>query len=341
MSTIKRNSDKKDKPKGNYKKVKKKSFKMWVEEFGKKVKGFFKEHYSENTLVFAYFMFVICLFIAWLVWLSPRIFARNFAVFDFINTIITIRYTFLLIFILIIFKFFFIKKSFKIGPILFSAVLITYLILYDFIVNILGNFISGFILILMSIIFLLGYFFYSKYFKKINWWLIWTIVGILSFCLIGITFIDDHAGEKEMKLGLRNCSNGSQQLGEINCGGISRHVIANEQVNYCTFDFDYNFSNGSVNFNFSNGSNNSVNLTDKIKFIVPENLVRIEFKLNGTLENETACLSGWEYVRYPTYEEFRENKNTFIQWMGILLVFALISIPTFVNTIKKLFEEDK
>ena len=120
------------------------------------------------------------------------------------------------------------------------------------------------------------------------------------------------------------------------------NVIANEKVE-CNVSnvLNYSFSNGFVKFNFSNGSSDFINLSDGLEFIVPEGLVEMEFQLNGTSENEEICLSTLVNERYLTYEEFRENKINFFVYTAALIVFLIVSIPTFMDKVKKWLEDDK
>ena len=172
---------------------------------------------------------------------------------------------------------------------------------------------------------------------KINLWILFTVIGILSLYIIGMYFIDAYTGEQKLNLPLNNCSNTAhQRLGEIKCKGLDGHVIVNEEVQ-CDIKSKYNISEGIVRFTFSNGTMLSKKLIKPIKFIIPKNMIRIYFKFDASdKKNNTICLDTASTIRYPTYSEFKENKIRFIKYMLSLFGFALLSIPLLVKTIKEL-----
>lgn len=197
-----------------------------------------------------------------------------------------------------------------------------------------------FILISLLMSWVFSFFYRRK--ERINWWLILTIFIILFIYVFGMLFINDYVGEKDMEFDLKNNSNISETLvtqDKINCTGARGSIIANEMVTCGVQDF--NLSEGVINFILAKGANDPVNLTDGIEFFVPENLIKADFTLNGTLKNKTTMLSGSLTETYPTYEEFRENKNVFIQYAAILIVFLLVSVPTFMTKLKELIEGNK
>ena len=203
----------------------------------------------------------------------------------------------------------------------------------DFQSSIFGRIILTFTLLLLSFVF--SRFYIRK--ERINWRLILTIFIMSIIFFYGMLFINDYVGEKDMKFELKNHPN----ISEINCNGVreSKSIIANEMVT-CDKVQDFSLSNFNVTFTLANGSKveKYYNNSTEIKFIVPENLIKTEFILNGNLGNETKQLTGSLTTTYPTYAEFRENKNVFIQYAAILIAFLLVSVPTFMTKLKELIE---
>ena len=70
----------------------------------------------------------------------------------------------------------------------------------------------------------ISYFLFLIYFsdcvKKVNWYLLFTILIILICFGIGMVLIDDVVGEKSIGFGLNNCTDVTQRLGGLHCSGI-------------------------------------------------------------------------------------------------------------------------
>ena len=253
------------------------------------------------TFAAGFFTFAISLYWAWSVILSKNIFSKNFPIFN---------------------SFF---DNFE--P--FFNIVFNYYVFYEHMAA-LGPF---FYLISLLVSCVFSFLLYNK---RINWWLIVTIFVTLIIYIWGISFIDDYVGEKEMKFELKN--NNSEKSYKINCNGVRGSIIADEIVT-CKIQGFSSF-NVKVILTLANGSKveKYYNNSTKINFTLPENLIKTEFTLNDTSGNETKQLTDSLTTTYPTYAEFRENKNVFIQYAAILIAFLLVSVPTFMTKLKELIE---
>lgn len=170
-----------------------------------------------------------------------------------------------------------------------------------------------------------------------NWKILITILLMLISLNIGLTFVDGYVGEKSLSLKLYNCPD-MVAIGIIKCNGINNHVIANDMVS-CTLNPEYSIINTTIEFTNSDGLENITILKNKdIKFIVPENLGRISFKISS--ENKSGCFITSENIRFPDYQEFKQDKITFVSYFLALFGFTILTIPFFVKNISEFLNKE-
>ncbi|MFA5992441.1 MAG: hypothetical protein WC796_01910 [Candidatus Pacearchaeota archaeon] len=294
----------------------------------KNINLYFKD-YPFEKYIFAIVLFLISLFSFFLYLILKGILSTNFGDITWfpLKTVVYIIVLFNLVFLVLplIYKY----QNIFIQYFLFPA--ITFIVFFLRSTDIIGDF-SLFIIIL--IILVLHLIFLKKVWtpvNKRNKRLLISIFLIILLLNIGSVFINIYTGERRMDFDLTNCYGNHEKLGEIKCADLNNHVISGNKV-YCKFQnmiIESFPGEGKVNFTFADGSSKTEKIysNESYSFIVPFNLSYISFEFR---DNNTCFSVGWP-IRYPNYEEFKTEKNSFMYLTLALLGFCLLSVPIIVK----------
>ncbi len=292
---------------------------------------FGKKHLKES-LLFVFLMFTTSIFAYNFFYLMRKVIERDYKATSFYLVFLIVS----LAVIIIIYLLYSIleKRYFH-----YVAAPIVFIILFrirqlTFVENYLKIYYLFLVLVFVSFVILL-----TVNWIPINWWTISTIFIISSLLFLGGYFINALYGEKTIDWNLRNCSDdvifGKES---IKCKSKSG-IIANYLVD-CAIQSNLTNIKEEVYIEYINGTPDILLFEGKaFKFVIPEELARLEFKIHGLNENnKSICGREFQNVRYPTYQEYVGNREKFITYLIGLIVFAFSSVPFIVYHIQEIIK---
>ena len=98
---------------------------------------------------------------------------------------------------------------------------------------------------------------------------------------------------------------------------------------------------GFFKFELLNGSKNTQYFYENITFITPPNVASVFVEIQGIYESENISVSSERLQTFFTYEQYKQNKKDFVTYMGALIVFILLSVPSIVDKWINIFVEKK
>lgn len=180
--------------------------------------------------------------------------------------------------------------------------------------------------------------------KKINWGFILASSCMVFLFLFGFWFIQESIGYKNINFNLH--SNGFGD-GKIRCSGLEENIFVGRPV-YCNYSSPIPITNVAykIFFTFENytKTNKSFNFSasEWPNFTAPENLRYILFEVNGVTKNKDPFESsvGYPYT-YLTYEEYQENRKTFLSYILALIAIIFVTVPSAFVALRSLLENKK
>ena len=191
---------------------------------------------------------------------------------------------------------------------------------------------------LITVMFLVGLIIWSLGFvnnKKINWWIVSTILLIIYVFAVGMLFIDYAIGTKNIDLVLRDDLNNLRIVGNITCTGNSGVPIAGEYV-ICDFKPVLLNHSAYVTFKFINKSMRTESIQNLV-FVAPQDVEYVNFIIKGIdLQNNLRDFSTGKAHHFPTSIEYEQNRGKLLRYMLALLAIVLFSIPSAMVNFKSL-----
>ncbi len=171
--------------------------------------------------------------------------------------------------------------------------------------------------------------------EKPNWWILWTIIIIHIFLVIGLFFIDAVTGADKLDFTLNSCDNTSIKNQEMVIECDKNSLIVGYQIS-CGLNYTLKQVRNSIEIRFVNGSTER-KTGNPIELIAPPNVKNLAFTISGIDNlNQTICVSSSHSYRFPTYEEYTHKRETFLAYFFGLLAIALFSIPSLMTNLKNL-----
>jgi hypothetical protein len=182
-----------------------------------------------------------------------------------------------------------------------------------------------------------------RYWRPPNWWLLSTISCILLFVVVGSIFIDESFGELRLKMTLHDCNKPYSSLGSIDCRSIDNKVIVGYNVS-CVVELNnkMNYTNlsGYTYFTFMNGTQEKQIYPGSL--IIRKQVLSTRFELSMVDQNnQSYCLQNSLRARYPTYQEYTENRSKFLAYLLGLFAFCFITVPIVIRNVQKICRGNK
>lgn len=181
---------------------------------------------------------------------------------------------------------------------------------------------------------------YQLFNKKLNCWIVWTILSMIFVAYAGLIFIDTEFGKHDIRFYLRNET--SNIVGSINCTN-SDGVLLVKEVIRCNYAPHLKNHSGLVAFTFQNESGYEVYMGVSkggpydFSFVAPPKVKRLVFTVKGfDYNNKERRFSIGNDFNFISEEKYNERKNKFKGYLIALLGIILFSIPASAVNFKKL-----
>ena len=200
--------------------------------------------------------------------------------------------------------------------------------------NLFGAFIIS--LMIALVIFTFLRLFLSNYNQHKNWWLLLTIFFIFFGITFGVLAIDSSIGNKELSLNLLD--NEENIVGTIKCGGplgpmiIEYKIICETNLNKKE-QFIYERERIIPNLILKGNSENAT-----MSYFALENTTYLSLRVIEFYHNETYIeFSTGSPYSFITLNEFKKNRERFIQTFLALIFVIFVTIPSAMINLRELW----
>ena len=200
---------------------------------------------------------------------------------------------------------------------------------------------GGVVFFIVAIILILPGIYYS--WTTPRWKLFVIIISMLIILLLGTLILYSVYGDKDEKIFLRNCNDlkiipNINLICENNIDGISKGKISDFET-ICILTPNINNISGEINILLANGTVfKKIIKNNEIKFLPNGRTKNINFKINGTYNNETLCMDTTWPAFFKPYEEYKLDKEKFFAYMFALIGIVFITIPPLIIKFEKIIK---